>query len=301
MRERTSVVFRSSCGTAGTGAKPAIPFALGLLLLTAASSVFAEEQRQVAVLDLVHFNGTRPARNLLEKERFESAFARSLEVAGWSVLQATDEGCNEGVDCLAAVAKRLGVSRVVRMTGQGNAQLGYQLNIEAFRPNLARTEKGTLYCDTCNQTRAAELAAEDAQKQLAAVARAAGSAEDTPAPPVLAAPEPLPEADRSIVTPPASDQHASYRWVPWTLIGTGAAALAVGGWALYENGKTAGDVSVRDGQKGRSSYSSAAIGTACLIAGGVAVISGTIWLLATPSSQTGIAASPNHVALHVRF
>ncbi len=275
--------------------------ALALLIFTTTSSVSAEEQRQVAVLDLVHFNGTRAARNLLEKERFESAFARSLESAGWLVVQATDESCGEGVDCLAAIAKRLGVARVIRITGQGNAQLGYQLNVEAFRPKLARTEKGTLYCDTCNQTRAAELAADDAQKQLAAVARAAGGAEDTPAPPVLAAPEPLPEPDRSIITPPATEQHASSRWIPWTLIGAGAAAMAVGGWALYENNKAAGDVSVRDGQKGRPNYSSATIGTACLIAGGAAVISGTIWLLATPSSQTGIAASPNHVALHVRF
>lgn len=277
------------------------PLGLALLVLMSTSMALAQEQRQVAVLNLIHFNGPKEARNLLEKERFDSFFARSLESAGWSVVQATDDNCGDGVDCLAAIAKRLGVARVIRMTGQGNAQVGYQLNVEAFRPKLARTEKGTLYCDTCNQTRAAELAAADAQKQLAAVARAAGGAEDTPAPPVVTTPTPPSEPDLGVVAPPPSEQPASYRWVAWTLVGTGAAAMAVGGWALSKNEGETGDIKVRDGRESRPVYSTATLGTACLIGGGVAAVAGVIWLLATPSSQAGVAASPNHIALHVRF
>jgi hypothetical protein len=274
--------------------------ALSLLILMTTSAAIAQEQQQVAVLNLARFTGTKAARNILEKERFESAFARALESAGWSVLQATDETCSEGVECLGAVAKRTGVSRVIRITGQGNVQDGYQLNVEAFRPKTARTEK-SIYCETCNPARIAELAAESAQQQLAAVARETEPTKIGPSSPVLAPAIPE-EPDRSTVTPPPSEEHASYRWVSWTLLAVAVPVTAYGAWAIYKDGERSNPAAAPiSGEPQRERSSSKTLGIACVAAGlGAALLAGVFYIF-EPSKSTSVALSPSSVNVAVRF
>lgn len=274
--------------------------ALSLLILMTTSAATAQEQQQVAVLDLVRFTGTKAARNILEKERFESAFARALESAGWSVMQATDETCGDGIECLAGVAKRTGVNRVIRITGQGNVQDGYQLNVEAFRPKTTRTEK-SIYCETCNPARIAELAAESAQQQLAAVAREPEPSKVGTTSPVLAPATPE-EPDRSAVTPPPSEEHASYRWVSWTLLALAVPVTAYGAWAIYKDGDRSNPAAAPiSGEPQRERASSKALGIACVASGlGAALVAGVFYII-EPSKSTSVALSPSSVNFAVRF
>jgi hypothetical protein len=199
------------------------------------------------------------------------------------------------------LAKRTGADRVLRITGQGSAQYGYKVQIEVFGPRIPRTEKVATFCDTCNPDRMAEIAADYAKQELAAVTREPEAAKEPPRLPIEATPSEIPEPEPSILAQPKLEDPRSLRWVAWSLIGTGAAAMAFGGFVLSQNGARSGDITARDGRESRRVYSTATLGTACLVSGGVAAIAGVIWLLATPSSQAGVAASPNHIALHLRF
>lgn len=274
--------------------------ALSLLILMTTFAASAQEHQQVAVLNLTNFNGAKSSRNLLEKEHFDSAFARSLENAGWSVVQTTADACGTGVDCLAAVAKRTGASRVLRITGQGNVQDGYQLNVEAFRPKTTRTEK-SIYCETCNPARIAELAAESAQQQLAAVAREVESPTVGPSSPVVV-PPPAEGPDPTTGTPPEIEQHASYRWLTWTLLAVAVPFTAYGAWALYKNGETSNPSAAPiAGEPYRERLSSRTLGIVCLASGlGAALFAGVFYIL-EPTRSTSVALSPSSVDLTVRF
>jgi len=281
--------------------------ALVLLLATTTAKAFAQEEdnpsRKVAVLDAVKFSAARSSRNLRERERFDAAIEHILGNAGWPTVQVRDQTCNAGADCLPSVSQQAGADYVLRPTGEGNAQYGYNLNIEIFSATTTRILKVAAVCDLCNADRIAEMAGRFALEQLAT----AQSEERTLSKQRreqrdLAPPPPAPESTPNLVSTPtvAEPQHLS--WIPWTMIVTGTAAIAYGAWAAYEDGHPT-DAPYHLTARGleRQQRSSKTLGIATIAAGGGLAIAGTLWLLLTPSHSTAVAAGPSYASLTIRF
>jgi hypothetical protein len=268
--------------------KPYLAFLLLLTTSQASAQEDANVSRKVAVLDAVKFNATRSSRNLREKERFDTGFERTLGSAGWTAVPVPGETCSSGPDCLPAVSQHVGVGYVLRITGEGNAQYGYRLNIELFSAVTKQTQKGAAFCDICNADRVAEIAGRFAIEQLTAVTK-----EERPKEQPLPLPAPAPETTPNLVSPPQVSEPSRISWIPWTMIGAGALAMGYGAWALYENGHSAGSPHLAGARVQHDHYSSITLGIATMAAGGVLATLGTFWVLATPSSS--------HVSVSLRF
>jgi PEGA domain len=104
-----------------------------------------------------------------------------------------------------------------------------------------------------------------------------------------------------ITQAPISPADAPTRWIPWTLVGVGLAAVGYGIVALVEDGKQTGTYHVTSGYVTREQYDSKAIGIVSTTAGALLAVGGGFWLYRTYSSSASVAVSPSHIALNVRF
>jgi hypothetical protein len=276
------------------------------ILLLSSSQAIAQDQpaRRVAVVNAVKFTPIRSGRNLPEHERFDTTFELTLREAGWTVVQTQSTCPVLNAECLASIGEVTGTGYVVRITGEGNVQYGYNLNLEASSTTTAHTENVAAYCDTCTPARIAEIAGRFAIERLNIVLKdeqPAQTARKHSERPTIPAPTQPTEPDRNLVAPPTVSPASHISWIPWTLLGVGTATMIYGGWALYEDGRSKGTARLNTGEGRYERYSSQSLGIATLTAGGALAIAATVWLLIPSRRSTALAVSPDGVLLSGRF
>lgn len=281
----------------------AIPLLLALATTALASAVPAQTiapnrpPRLVALVDAVKYT-TGIARNLHEREVFLASFERSLAESGWTTIQATGTPvCSASTDCLPNVGKLASTKHVLRLTGEGNAKYGYNMEVELYSGATAQTQKVGAYCDICNAERMGATVARFALQLLATAANQdeAPKHQHTGPAPAAAPLAPKVQPARDIVsTPNIPHLHNHISWIPWSMIGVGALGIAYGGYALHENGECS--QTSRQPVFTCDRISSRTLGLAALASGGVLFIGGGIWKLIST-----LSFSSNHIALNVRF
>jgi len=290
------------------------------LILTGADVAWAEaggaEAKQVVVGQSITFAPKAQKYRAKVWEKVEAA----VKDSGWAPVKVETgpNGCAVK-DCPREIAQRELVETVLSIDGNYSSS-GYSFTVKVWSKN-GRNGSGWVgefggECGVCSGSELAEAVAANVRKALAGeaerlVADAAARAEvATPtakeksvppaaAPAAESAPGPTPAAN--LVEPPATAEPRGVAWVPWTVVGLGALAIGYGGWALYKDGKSNGTCSAGPTAKMCDTYSSHTLGVVGLVGGGVLVMAGVIWEITTPSSTTSVSASPNHVALNVRF
>jgi hypothetical protein len=281
-----------------------LPTILVLLILAAAGfaspAAFAQPLRIVAVIDAVKF----PPKAKQAHERLREALQEALAPKSWFLAeQRRIADCGGTLECMGKVARETGTSYVVRLSGTRTRDDGYDLTVELYTAQSTSIESGSAVCDHCDLQRINEAAGKTVLDLLAGALKAeAARKEAKKAPPALPPPAPPPPPPTpELVTPPPAPAPTSVRWLPWTLIGVGAIAAGYGTWALVKNGSATGSCTEQPSGLHCAHYSSGILGAGLLVGGGALVVAGAFWLLMTPSHSAAVTASPNHVALHVRF
>ncbi len=290
------------------------------LILTGAGVAWAEtggaEAKHVVVGESIAF---APKAQKYRSKVWEKVEA-SVKDSGWAPLKVETgpNGCL-AKDCPREIAQRELVETVLSIDGNYSGSV-YSFTVKVWSKN-GRNGSGWVgefggECAVCSGAELAEAVATNVRKALAGeterlVADAAAMAEAaTPtaeeksipaeaAPAAESAPGPTPAAN--LVEPPPPPESGGVAWVPWTVMGVGVLAIGYGAWGLYEDGKSTGTCSAGPTAKMCDVYSSHTLGVIGLVGGGVLVVAGVIWEITTPSSTTSVSASPNHVALSVRF
>jgi hypothetical protein len=278
------------------------------LKASAASPKEAAGPPKVALLDAITFTVAGIPKTVHERDRFFARFRQTLDGKGWATLAPRPQDWCAGVaDCLASVAGLGESDYALRLSGEGNLKYGYTINLELYSAATSQTQRTTAFCDICNTDRMAEIAADFAAKLLTAAAsdaQAARARAKVPlalaaAPPAVAA-KPPKAVVTATPTPPAPP--SGIRWIPWTMTAVGVAGVAFGTRALIKDGDATGSpYSSSPSSYAHDAYSSKGIGLASVIGGGVLAAAGIVWIVATPSKSTTIAASPSRVAVSVRF
>lgn len=267
----------------------------------ASPGVQAQPLRVVAVIDAVKF----PPKAKLAHDRLRESLQETLSPKSWFLAeQRRIADCGGTIECMAKVAGDTNTDYVVRLSGRRTRNAG-ELTVELFTAKAGRIESTSVACDHCDLQGVNQATGKAVLDLLASAledeATRKEEAKQAAAPPPPP-PDPSPsEAAPAIVTPPPVAEPAPVRWLPWALIGTGAIAVGYGAWALAKNGDATGSCSDSPTATTCAHYSSSALGAGLLIGGGALLVTGTFWLLATPSHTAAVVASPNRVALHVRF
>jgi hypothetical protein len=283
-------------------------FGLAVVSLLAREAVAQQAPgSSVALVDAFKFPGkATQAHHTRLRAGIEEALARE----GWSVASATTiADCGTTNECLAGVAGEHGVGYVLRISGQRSreSEYGYDVSLDLYSVVTRHVRGGNWSCDICDSKRISEIAGKAAVDLLARTAKEEGEIKEAAKRAALA-PVSAPIATATprradLVTPPRSTAEPSHiSWIPWTMIGVGALGMVYGGWALYENGKSSGSYYPPSSSTyAHDVYSSNARGLGSLIGGGALAAVGLIWLALTPSHSAAVSASPNHVALDLRF
>jgi hypothetical protein len=215
---------------------------------------------------------------------------------------------------MAKIGDQFKATYVLRIAGRKSQEYGYEISLDAYSKSAGLSRSSFASCDICDSERLAELASKSALELLAGLVKeetvmrekarqvaATGVAMPLALVPPVAAPAPNPPPGADIVTPPQVAEPATHAWIPWALIGTGAVAVGYGIWALAKNGDSAGSWSLASGEIGRDYYGPKTIGLISLIGGGALAVTGAVWVLTSPTHTTTVLASPQHVAINVRF
>jgi hypothetical protein len=269
---------------------------------SASHEAFAQALRTAAFIDVVKFS----AKATQAHDRFRAALEEALSPKNWFLVQTGRPipDCGAAPDCMAKVAGDFSTNYVLRIAGQKSQEYGYEISLDAYSKSAGLSRSSFASCDICDSERLAELAGKSAVELLAGLLKDEAMLREkakqvTPTPVAVPAPNPPPRAE--IVTPPKVVELATHAWIPWALIGTGAVAVGYGAWALAKNGDSAGSWSLASGEVGRDYYGPKIVGVVSLLGGGALAATGLIWVLTSSTQTTTVLASPQHVAINVRF
>lgn len=282
-----------------------IQLGLAIGLVSSREATAQETTGSVALIDAFKFSPKATQAHSHMRTAIEEALARD----GWTVVQGpASSDCGTTNECLAKVARESGVGYVLRVAGQRRREsdYGYDVSVDLYSPVTRQVREGNWSCGLCDSKGVGELAGKNAIDMLAKTAKEEAEIKQAAsgiAPPRAAAPTPIEPAPPALVTPPKSPEEPSrISWIPWTMIGVGVVGMAYGGWALSKNGDTKGSsYPPSPSSYAHDTYSSKTLGITSMVGGGVFVVLGTIWAITTRSQTTAVSASPNHVALTVRF
>jgi hypothetical protein len=270
------------------------------------SEANAQPLRGVVLVDVVKFPPKASAQAHL---RLRAAMEEALTSKNWFLAPTNQPiaDCGDTSECMGKIATDTTTQYVLRVSGKKTRDLGYDITLDLFTTATGYTRSSHAACDFCDPATMSKIASDTAVEMLTSVLKEEASKEEAsqrekamrataPVPPI-AAQAPAPALQPAIEAPPPEPQTASRLWIPWTMVGVGALGLAYGGWAMIENGKTSG-ASHRGSstQYGFDTYSSKPLGIGALAVGGALFVAGGIWI-----GSALLTASPNHVALSLRF
>jgi hypothetical protein len=267
---------------------------------SASRDAFAQPAKTIAVIDAVKF----PAKATQAHDRLLAALEDALKPKDWS-LAGNDRripDCGGSPACMAKVAADTSTGYVLRISGQKIRDIGYDVSLELFTTAAGYSRNSHVACDICDPDRMSEIAAQSAVELLNDVLKEEASLRARAKQPSVAATPSVSQPPADITTPPPiPPEPSTSRWVPWTFVGVGLAAVGYGIVALIEDGKGTGPYSASPAYEVRDRYSSKTIGIISTTAGGLLAIGGGFWLYKTYSSSASVAVSPSHIALNVRF
>ena len=258
--------------------------------------------RTVAFVDAVKF----PPKTTQAHDRLRAALEDALAPTGWSLAQTGRPvaDCGGSMGCMTKVAKDIGTNYVLRLSGTRTQDDGYDLTLELYQSATSRIQKSGAYCDYCDVQRITEVVSRSVVEILAGALKEESDMRDKAKqsaqllPPPLAAPAQPPA---TLVTPPKIAEPERSSWMPWGVLAVGVLAMGYGEWMLHEDGQLSGSCSPNQSNVMCHRNSSKAIGIVGLVGGGVLATAAVLWVITTPSHSTTVSASPNHVALNVRF
>jgi hypothetical protein len=267
----------------------------------ASRAALAQPLRTFTVVDAIKF----PPKVKQAHERLREALVEALAPKSWfpADISRPIADCGGSLECLSKVAVDTNTSYVLRLSGNRAQDDGYDITLELYTTATSRVQQSGAYCDYCDIQRINEVIGKsvwellaNAMKEEAALKVARQAPPSPPAsPPPAVAPTP------AIISPQPVVEPARHVWAPWTMIGVGVAVSGYGVWAIHEDGQSTGGPSPGRPSFIQDRYSSKGQGWGCLVGGAGVAVAGAIWVLATPSHNAAISASPNHVALNVRF
>ena len=277
----------------------AIVFSIvGALSFSGQAHAQASLPRIVTIIDTV----TLPTKVPRAHERMRAKLESALAVKGLTLAQAIlPAACGRTADCLSKVAKLAGSSHVLRLSGEGNSESGYNVTLELFSTPENQIRTNAAYCDLCNVDSLAEIVKRMGMEMLNSAEEAASKARQSR---LSAQPVPLPTPPRTspnLVSSPVPSRSESISWLPWTVAGTGAAVALYGAWVLHKEGAGSGSCSLSHDPTTCDHYSARGLGLGTAIGGGVVFLAGTLWGIISLNRSTSVSASPNHVAVNVRF
>jgi hypothetical protein len=254
--------------------------------------------RTVILVDTVSL----PTKVPRAHERMRAKLEATLAARGWVLAQVVPpSACVRTADCLPKVAKQASAGYALRLSGEGNSENGYNVTLDLFSAADGQMRTNAAYCDLCNVDSLAEILKRMGMEMLdSAEETAAKASQSRVAQPVAPPPKP-PQAAPSLVSPPAAPEPESVSWVPWTLVAAGAAAGAYGFWALHKDGERSGSCSPTHDPTTCERYSGRGLGIGAALGGGALFLGGAIWGVTSLLRSASVSASPNHVALNVRF
>jgi hypothetical protein len=287
----------------------ALNIGLAITFLPARQAAAQQATDSVAFIDAFKF----PAKAKQAHDRLRASMEDALSRSGWSLKQGPAD-CGITNECMTKVARETGATYVLRVSGQRSREFGYDVSLDLYSLASGHLRGAISSCDICDSKRMSETAGKAAVDLLAktvredAELREAANKQATPPPPIAApapaapapaAPAPAPAVLIPPPQPTAESHHTS--WIPWSLIGVGAIGMAYGGWALYKNGSSAGYHLSSSSTYAHDTYTSNTVGVTTMVGGGLFALAGAILLITTPSHSMAVSASPNHVALSMRF
>jgi hypothetical protein len=284
---------------------------LALVIIATGTSSFAAEglklessPRGVVVIEAVKLPPKIPKAH----ERMRAGIMDALSTKGWIVVQVVDASeCEKPEECLPRLAKQTGTNFVLRLSGNRTQDDGYEISLELFQSATTRIKQSEAFCDYCDIQRMTEVTGRSAvgmlnnalKEEAEAKTRQKQLANFSSEPPPVD-PSPIPALPNNIATPTTTPP-SSVSWMPWAMIGTGILAFGYGSWMLYEDEKLSGNCTPSRDNVICHRNSSRFLGVTGLVGGGLLSLTGAIWLITTPSRSTAVLATPNHVALRVRF
>jgi hypothetical protein len=215
-----------------------------------------------------------PAKVADAHDRLRAKLTEALGAKGWTAVPARATGqCHDSAHCPIAALSPGPVRYVLRMSGATNEDDGYDFLLELGAPDGAATQKRAAFCNYCDVDRMDEVAASFAVDLLAgAVPRGLPS----PQPPAQARVPLGPTITAQPVARPSADRRTA--WLPWLLVGGGAAAAGYGAWAIHRDGMT-DSCQPSAVATTCTRYSSGTVGVVGITAGAVLVVSGVVWAL----------------------
>lgn len=282
----------------------ALNIGLAITFLPARQAAAQQATGSVAFIDAFKF----PAKAKQAHDRLRASMEDALSRSGWSLKQGPAD-CGITNECMTKVTRETGATYVLRVSGQRSQEFGYDVSLDLYSLASGHLRGAISSCDICDSKRMSETAGKAAVDLLAktvredAELREAASKQAMPPPPIAAPAPAAPAPAPAVLIPPpqptAESHHTS--WIPWSMIGVGAIGMAYGGWALYKNGSSASYHPSSSSTYAHDTYTSNTLGVTTMVSGGLFALAGAIWLGTTPSHAIAVSASPNHVALSMRF
>jgi hypothetical protein len=246
----------------------------------------AQPLRTVAIIDAVKFP---PKAATQAHDRLRATMEETLSPKSWYLAQTGRPiaDCGGTPECMAKVAEETGTQYVLRISGQKVRDFGYDVTLDLFTTATGYSRSSHAACDFCDPANMSKIASDTAVEMLTSVLKEEASLREKAkraVPASAAAPVPSAPPSAALVTPPtptAEVQHVS--WVPWSMIGVGAAAVVYGGWALLKNNDPTGDKSLSSSQAMQSRYSSKTLGAVTAGAGSALAIVGLVLLWVEPT------------------
>ena len=286
---------------------------LAIVIFAAVLRLFSSEAnaqpfRGVVLVDVVKFPPKASAQAHL---RLRAAMEEALTPKNWFLAPTNQPiaDCGDTSECMGKIATDTRTQYVLRVSGQKTRALGYDITLNLFTTTTGYTRSSHAACDFCDPATMSKIASDTAVEMLTSVLKEETSKEEasqrekairaTAPVPQIAVQTPAPAPQPAIQVPPPEPQTPSRLWIPWTLVGVGAAGLIYGGMAMVESGKSSGSFySGSSTTYGHDTYSSKTRGISALAVGGALFATGAIWI---GSSLVSASASPNHVAISLRF
>jgi hypothetical protein len=265
----------------------------------------AQPLRTVATIDAVKFP---PKAATQAHQRLRATLEETLAPKSWYLAQTSRPiaDCGGSPECMAKTAEETNTLYVLRISGQKIRDFGYDITLDLFTTATGYSRSSHATCDFCDPASMSKIVSDTAVEMLTSVLKEEASLREkakreVPTPAVAPAPStPPPAALVAPLPPPTEPHHIS--WIPWSMIGVGALTMVYGGWCLYKDGSSTGSFYPSSASAyGHNAYASKSLGLGTLIGGGVVALAGGIWLFVTPSRTLAVSASPNHVALSLRF
>jgi hypothetical protein len=282
----------------------ALNIGLAIIFLPARQAAAQQATGSVAFIDAFKF----PAKAKQAHDRLRASMEEALSRSGWSLKQGPAD-CGITNECMTKVARETGATYVLRVSGQRSQEFGYDVSLDLYSLASGHLRGAISSCDICDSKRMSETAGKAAVDLLAKTVREdselreAANKQATPPPPIAAPAPAAPAPAPAVLIPPPQPTAESHHnsWIPWSMIGVGAIGMAYGGWALYKNGSSAGYHLSSSSTYAHDTYTSNTVGVTTMVGGGLFALAGVIWLISTPSHSMAVSASPNHVALSMRF